>query len=49
MPSVNDWLAIDVADERHQAFAEFVFGVDADVAQHRTGQLGKEALDEVEP
>ena len=33
-PGVDDWLAIDVADEGHQAFPEFVFGGDADVAQH---------------
>jgi hypothetical protein len=46
---VDDWLAIDIADEGHQAFFEFVFGGDADVAQHRTRQLGEEALDEVEP
>jgi hypothetical protein len=26
-------------------FLEFVFGTDADVAQHRTRQLGEEALD----
>ena len=49
MPSVNDWLAIDVADERHQAFPEFVFGADADVAQHRTRQFGEEAFNEIEP
>ena len=48
-PSVDDWLAIDVADESDQAFLEFVFGADADVAQHRTRQLGEEALDEIEP
>jgi hypothetical protein len=46
---VDDWLAIDVVDEGHQAFLEFVFGTDADVAQHRTRQLGEEALDEIEP
>jgi hypothetical protein len=48
-PGVDDWLAIDVADEGHQALPEFVFGGDADVAQHRTRQLGEEALDEIEP
>ena len=46
---MDDWLAIDVLDEGHQAFFEFVFGADADVAQHRTRQLGEEALDEIEP
>ena len=42
-------LAIDVADEGHQAFAEVVFGGDADVAQHRTRELGEEARDQIEP
>ena len=40
MPGVDDWLAIDIADEGHQAFLEFVFGGDADVAQDRARQLG---------
>ena len=48
-PSVDHWLAIDVGDEGDQAFLEFVFAADADVAQHRTRQLGEEALDEIEP
>ena len=48
-PSVDDWLAIDVVNEGHQALLEFVFGTDADVAQHRTRDLGEEALDEIEP
>ena len=47
-PSVDDWLAIDVVNEGHQALLEFVFGTDADMAQHRTRQLGEEALDEIE-
>ena len=34
MPRVDDWLAIDVADEGRQALLEFVFGSDADVAQY---------------
>ena len=42
-------LAIDIADEGDQPFLEFVFGADADVAQHGTCQLGEEALDEIEP
>jgi TIR domain len=48
-PSVDDWLAIDVVDEGQQSFLEFVFRVDADVAQDRTRQLGEEALNEIEP
>jgi hypothetical protein len=31
-PGVDDWLAIDIVDEGHQALLEFVFGADADVA-----------------
>jgi hypothetical protein len=31
-PGVDDWLAIDIVDEGHQALREFVFGADADVA-----------------
>ena len=46
---MDDWLTIDVGNEGHQAFLGFVFGADADVAQHRTRQLGEEALDEIEP
>ena len=46
---MDDWLTIDVVDERHQAFLEFALGTDADVAQHRTCQLGEETLDEIEP
>jgi hypothetical protein len=42
VPGVDDWLAIDIADEGHQAFLEFVFGGDADVAQDRARQLGSE-------
>ena len=42
-------LAIDIGNKGDQAFPEFVFGADADVAQHRTRQLGEEALNEIEP
>jgi hypothetical protein len=48
-PSVDHRLAIDVADEGDPAFLEFVFGADADVAQHRTHQSGEDALDEIAP
>ena len=33
----------------HDAVLEFLFGCDADVAQHGAGELGKETLDEIEP
>ena len=45
-PSVDHWLAIDVADEGDQALLELLFGADAYVAQHRRRQPGEEALDE---
>ena len=38
-PSMDDGLTIDIGNKGHQAFPEFVFGADADVAQHRTRQL----------
>ena len=39
--SVDHGLAIDIADESDQAFLEFVFGADANVAQQGTCQLGE--------
>ena len=48
-PSVNDGMAIDVVDGGHEAVLEFLFGCDADMAEHRAGELGEEALDEIEP
>ena len=36
---MDDGLAIDVGNEGRQAFLEFVFGADADMAQDRTRQL----------
>jgi hypothetical protein len=46
---VNDWLLIEEIHGCHDAILEFLFGCDADVAQDGAGELGKEALDEVEP
>src|SRR5208337_1851207 len=48
-PSVNDGMAIEVIHGGHDAVLELLFGCDADVAQDRAGELGEEALDEVEP
>jgi hypothetical protein len=42
-------MSVGVIDAGHDAFLEFVLGSDPDVAQDRTGELGEEALDEVEP
>ena len=46
---MNDGIAIEVVHGGHDAVLEFLFGCDADVAQHGAGELGEEALDEVEP
>jgi hypothetical protein len=40
---------IEMVHSGHDAILEFLFRADADVMQHRTGELGEEALDEVEP
>ena len=46
---MNDRIAIEFIHGRHDAVLEFLLGCDADVAQQRAGELGEEALDEVEP
>ena len=46
---MNDGIAIEFVHSSHDSILEFLFGYDADVAQHRAGELGEEALDEVEP
>src|SRR5258706_3700832 len=48
-PSVDDGMAVEFIHGSHDAVLEFLFGCDADVAQHRAGELGEEALDEIEP
>src|ERR1700752_2864233 len=48
-PRVSDGLLVDVVDGGQDAVFEFLFGGDADVAQHGAGELGEEPLDEVEP
>src|SRR3981189_1967359 len=42
-------MAIDVLDTGHDALPKLVLRGHADVAQYRSGELGEEALDEVEP
>jgi hypothetical protein len=42
-------MAIDVVNTRDDALLKLVLGGHPDVAQDRTGELGKEALNEVEP
>jgi hypothetical protein len=46
---VDDGIAIEFIHGGHDAVLKFLFGFDADVAQHRAGELGEEALDEIEP
>src|SRR5207237_5317916 len=48
-PGVNNGVLVEVVDGGHEAVLEFLFGGDPDVTQDRAGELGKEALDEVEP
>ena len=46
---MDDRLLVDVVDGGQNALREFLFGDDAYVAQHGAGELGEEALDEVQP
>jgi hypothetical protein len=46
---VEDGLLIEEIDGGHDAILEFPFRRDADVAQDGAGELGEEALDEIEP
>ena len=46
---MNDGMAIEFIHGSHDEVVELLFGCDADVAQHRAGELGEEALDEIEP
>ena len=46
---MDDRVSIDVIDGGHDALLEFLFGGDADVAQDGAGELGEEALDQIEP
>jgi hypothetical protein len=46
---VNDQIVVEVVHGGHETVLELLLGRDPDVAQNRTGDLGEEALDEVEP
>ena len=46
---MDDGIAIEFIHGSHDAILEFLFGCDADVAEHRARELGEEALDEIEP
>jgi len=42
-------ISVEVVDGGHDSILEFLLRRDADVAQDGTGELGKEALDQIEP
>ena len=46
---MDDGMAIEFIHGGDDAVLEFLSGCDADMAQHRAGELGEEALDEIEP
>jgi hypothetical protein len=46
---VHDGILIEDVDGGHETVLEFLPGCDADVAQDGAGELGEEALDQVEP
>ena len=46
---MNDGIAVEIIHGGHEAILELLLGGDADVAQDGAGELGKEALDEIEP
>jgi hypothetical protein len=46
---VDDRVAIDIPDTGHDSLLGLMLRSHADVAQDRTGKLGEETLDEVEP
>ena len=48
-PRVDDRVLIEVVHCSHDAILQFLFGCHTDVAQDGSRELGKEALDEIEP
>jgi hypothetical protein len=48
-PSVNDGILVEVVHGSHDTILEFKFGGDTDVAEDGAGELGKKALNEIEP
>ena len=46
---MDDTVSIEKIHGGHDAVFEFLFGCDADVAQHRTSELGEEPFNEIEP
>ncbi len=48
-PGMNDGVTVEVVEIGGEPVFEFGLGCDTDVAEHRAGHLGREALNEVEP
>ncbi len=46
---MDDGIVVEVVHGSHDAILEFLSGGDTDVAQDGAGELGKKALNEVEP
>ncbi len=46
---MNDRVVVEVVDCGQETVIQLLLGGDADMAQDRTGKLGEETLDEVEP
>ena len=46
---MDDRLFVEAIHGRHDALLEFPLGGNADVAQHRAGELREESLDQVKP
>ena len=46
---MDDRILVEVIHGSHEAILEFLFGCDANVAQHRTSELGEEPFDKIEP
>jgi hypothetical protein len=49
VPSVDGGVAVEIVNELDDALFELMFRADANVAEHRAGGFGEEALDEIEP
>ena len=46
---MDDGVSVELIHGGHDAVLELQFGCDADMAQHRAGELGEEAFDEIKP
>jgi hypothetical protein len=46
---VNDGIAVEIIHGGDELVLEFLLGCNADLAQDGAGEIGKEALDDIEP